>query len=105
MDGNINHPIWRFGSVIPCGDALTCLTGPAGFNPISRDVAAVDQRVSHGIRTQMRQVHVVIRAADGVGFADDCGNLLWMLHEVSVTSATVDCPRASSAWLLLVNWI
>ena len=66
-------------------------------------LSLIDQRVTHGIRTLMRQVHVVVGAADGVGLADDRRDSSGFCRSMFVTSARVSFPWASRAWLLVAN--
>jgi hypothetical protein len=51
MYGDVNDPVRLRRQVGGGGDALPCLAGPAGLHPVSRDIAVIDQRIPHRIRT------------------------------------------------------
>ena len=97
MYGDINDPVRLRWHVAGGGDALPCLAGPAGLDPISRDIAVIDQRIPHRIRTLMRQVHVVVGAADGVGLADDRRDRVGVLLQTS-SSRRRQSARPGRRW-------
>ncbi len=74
VDSDIDNAIGRCRHLVICRDRRAACPSPANFDPIRRDSGCVNQRVAYRVGAQMRQMGVVIFAADGVGAPDQGGN-------------------------------
>lgn len=64
VDGDVDDPVLCCRNVIDRWHAFPGLAGPARLDPVERHLAVINNRVAHGVGASMRQMHVVVIAAE-----------------------------------------
>ena len=70
MNRDVDNAIGAGGHLVAGRNVLAAFAGPARLDPVRREIAAIDDSVAHRIGAPMRQMHIIVFAADGIGAAD-----------------------------------